>query len=378
MPAPRAASVRCADTRSGATSRDRHPPRSSSRRRGIPAKAHPLSRRGQGDPAGLRLSPKRDAMSPLFARRSLPAALALPAAVAGCPPPHRQARSPYEATITIERWLRSAGGFGYDERPPAPAGDAAARRLPRALEARLLPAVRGVDGVDAPLPRDSRSGRGRVHERDVEGRHLDGDRPRRACVGRGLVRRSRLAHLRSDAGTRHVVGDVHECVRLGRCNPGARHRTVSRRRLVRTDDAEAWRGDPRVATSTGVPWRLIVPPPLSRPLLLGLALLKSGVRWRRARTDDPRRRAAAARAELAAFVRDQGSRCRRRPRSTSSRLELRARGVGTDAFAAAFARARYGPPAALRSLQTRRAGSWRRILSLLRTGSGRGGGSVAS
>ena len=34
-----------------------------------------------------------------------------------------KARSPYEATITIERWLRSAGGFGYDEHPPAAVGD---------------------------------------------------------------------------------------------------------------------------------------------------------------------------------------------------------------------------------------------------------------
>src|SRR4029077_1499551 len=33
-----------------------------------------------------------------------------------------KARSPYEATITIERWLRSSGGFGYDEHPPAPVG----------------------------------------------------------------------------------------------------------------------------------------------------------------------------------------------------------------------------------------------------------------
>ena len=47
-------------------------------------------------------------------------------------------------------------------------------------------------------------------------------------------------------------------------------------------------------------------------------------------------------------------------------LELRARGVGTDAFAAAFARARYGPPAsaAVAADETRR--ELRRILSLLR------------
>ena len=129
---------------------------------------------------------------------------------------------------------------------------------------------------------------------------------------------------------------------------------------------------PEVATSTGVPWRLIVPPALVAALLLGLALLKSGARWRRARTDDPRRRAAAARAELAAFIRDQGSQV---PPSASVHelsLELRARGVGTDAFAAAFARARYGPPAsaAVAADETRR--ELGRILSLLRTRLGPG------
>ena len=33
-----------------------------------------------------------------------------------------KARSPYEATVTIERWLRTLGGFSYDEHPPTPLG----------------------------------------------------------------------------------------------------------------------------------------------------------------------------------------------------------------------------------------------------------------
>ena len=89
----------------------------------------------------------------------------------------------------------------------APAGAcraAAARRLPRTLEARLLPAVRRDDGPDAPVPRHSVPGRRRVHERIVEGRHVDGDGSRRPRLGRGLVRRAWLARLRSDAGARHA------------------------------------------------------------------------------------------------------------------------------------------------------------------------------
>jgi transglutaminase-like putative cysteine protease len=34
-----------------------------------------------------------------------------------------RARSPYEATLLLERWFRREGGFRYDERPPASAGN---------------------------------------------------------------------------------------------------------------------------------------------------------------------------------------------------------------------------------------------------------------
>ena len=69
-------------------------------------------------------------------------------------------------------------------------------------QARVLPAVRGHDGADAPLSRDSRPRRGRLHERHVEGRRLDGDRPRCARVGRGMVRRATAG----SPSTRHPVG----------------------------------------------------------------------------------------------------------------------------------------------------------------------------
>ena len=82
----------------------------------------------------------------------------------------------------------------------------AARRLPRADEARVLPAVRRDDGADAPLPRDPGACGCRVHERDLEGRHLDGHRPRRARLGGGVVRGLRLAHVRPDPGARHLLG----------------------------------------------------------------------------------------------------------------------------------------------------------------------------
>jgi hypothetical protein len=129
---------------------------------------------------------------------------------------------------------------------------------------------------------------------------------------------------------------------------------------------------PEETASPGIPWRLFVPLCLIAAALLGLALVKSGARWRRARTDDPRRRASAARAELAAFIRDQGSSV---PPSASIHqlsLELRGRGVGTDAFAAAFARARYGPPATAAAAADETGRELGRILSLLRARIGPG------
>src|SRR5207302_907962 len=71
-------------------------------------------------------------------------------------------------------------------------------------EARLLPALRRRDGAHAPLRRHPRARRGRLYERLVRPGppHVDGDRPRRAHVGRGLVPRLRLAAVRPDAGPR--------------------------------------------------------------------------------------------------------------------------------------------------------------------------------
>ena len=77
---------------------------------------------------------------------------------------------------------------------------AAARRLRRPHEGRLLPALRRGDGAHAPLPRHPGACGGRLHERALRAERLDGDRPRRARLGRGLVPRAGLGVLRPDAG----------------------------------------------------------------------------------------------------------------------------------------------------------------------------------
>ena len=95
-------------------------------------------------------------------------------------------------------------------RPPVRLRAGAARRLRRRDPRRLLPVLRGSDGADAALPRRSRTGRRRVLERELrrEDRRLDRHRPRRTCVGGGVVPRLRLAAVRPDA--------VHRPARAGR------------------------------------------------------------------------------------------------------------------------------------------------------------------
>ena len=86
-------------------------------------------------------------------------------------------------------------------------GRRAARRLRAPDEARVLPALRGRDGAHAPLRRHPRAGRGRLHERLVRPGppHVDGDRPRRAHLGRSVVPRLRLAAVRPDPGAREPL-----------------------------------------------------------------------------------------------------------------------------------------------------------------------------
>ena len=88
-------------------------------------------------------------------------------------------------------------------RAPArrPARPGAARRLPARHQGGLLPALRGRDGAAAADGRRAGAGGDRLQPRRVlqAPRRLDRPRHRRPRVGRGVVRRSRLGHLRPDA-----------------------------------------------------------------------------------------------------------------------------------------------------------------------------------
>jgi hypothetical protein len=218
-----------------------------------------------------------------------------------------KARSPYEATVTIERWLRSAGGFGYDEHPPPSAG---APPLVDFLVRSKLGYCQQFAGTMALMLRylgiPARVAVGFTSGSWNDGTWTVTDHDAHAWVeawfaGHGWLTFDPTPGRGTLSATYTNASDSADAIRAlgtGRFLDAGSFAPTTPRRGVAL---------PEATTSAGIPWRLIVPLVLIALVLLGLALLKSGVRWRRAHTDDPRRRAAAARAELAAFVRDQGS-----------------------------------------------------------------------
>ena len=170
-------------------------------------------------------------------------------------------------------------------------------------------------------------------------------------VGRGLVRRHGWLAVRSDAGAGNADGDVHERVGLGGRYPRLSARAASAGGAPAANTPPAARR-PLPARRVGrrlAPWPLGIPFAVAALVLVAGSRRVKGVRRRRrAATPDPRGRASAARADLADFMRDQGAPLPRRRPVRELGLELRRLGVASDAFAAAFSRARYGPPAGCR------------------------------
>jgi len=266
------------------------------------------------------------------------------------------AKTPYEATIAIERWLRSQGGFRYEERPPQPVA---------------LPPL--ADFV----------------ERTKQGycQHFAGSMtlmlrllgiPSRVAVGF-------TSGTWKDGVWRVTDHDAHAWVEVWLAGHGwlTFDPTPGRGRLSAaytnaSDSADAIRAlgtgrfldyadsgpldgggeatPPASVSPRPSPWPYVAPAAGMALLLGGLAAVKE---WRRRRGyggDDPRGRAAAIRAELVGFLRDQGVALGRDAGMGALRRELERLGVRSDAFAAAFARARYGPPqdAAAAAVEARR------------------------
>jgi len=255
------------------------------------------------------------------------------------------AQSPYQATVQIERWLRSEGGFGYDEHPPAPQG------LPPLVDfvkrsklgycqqfAGSMAVMLRTLGIPARVAVGFTSGAWKdgtwtVTDHDAHawvevwfaryGWLTFDPTPGRGVLTATYTNASDSADAIRALGTGRFLGSGSVS--------GAKPATVA-------PQLQEPQKRKRAA------WPFIVPVAVVLVALLALAAVKRGRHVARASSDDPRVRASAARADLVDFVRDQGS-----PLSPSATIgqivtELRRLGVAGDGFAAAFNRARYGPP----------------------------------
>ena len=297
----------------------------------------------------LRQNPSLGAYRPLYERAL---------AIAGDAP------SPYAAVVAARDVVPRRSELRLRPEPRRARRPAAARRVRHAHPSRLLPALRGGDGADAPLPRHPRACRRRVHERFVRpgAAALEGDRPRRAHLGRGVVPRAtagcRSTRLPAAAISTARTARPRSASTQPRCRPrspqGSTRRTTSSIRSAST----AGRRGPRCRTGRDLPGdvsgttsdgsegsllRLLALAALA--LAAGIGSLKLALRRARFLTRDPRRVAAACRRELEDFLADQKIAV---PESaTPAELgEVVRQEVALDVapFVDAVNAARYGPP----------------------------------
>ena len=274
--------------------------------------------------------------------------------------------SPYAATLTVERWLRSRGGFRYEEQPPAsralpPLADFVTRTRAgycqhfagaMALMLRFL-------GIPA-----------RVAVGFTSGEWKDGvwtvtDHDAHAWVeawfeGQGWLTFDPTPGRGTLSATYTIASDSADAVaslRAGRFD-------------LRADGGPGGPVAPvpvDLGGEGGNPW-----PVLAGLLALLAAALSVGVvkllrRRVRYLTRDPRRLAAATRSELVEFLRDQRVDVDRSATLTElSELLQRQAGISARAYVDAAGRARYGPPAGAHAAAREARHELRQLLRLVR------------
>jgi transglutaminase-like putative cysteine protease len=255
--------------------------------------------------------------------------------------------SPYRATIAIERWLRSHGGFRYEEQPPQPESLPPLADFVTRTKAGYCQHFAGAMtlmlrflGIPA-----------RVAVGFTSGRWADGvwtvtDHDAHAWVeawfrGYGWLTFDPTPGRGTLSATYTVASDSAEAAAL--LNAG---RIPDIAGLERDPDATV-APLPVPDDSSPNPWRILGPLLALAAAAVGLGALKLARRRGRYLTRDPRRIAAATRAELVEFLRDQ--RLELDPDATFAEVQAvleQGVGVSGSAYATAAGRARYGPPAA--------------------------------
>jgi transglutaminase-like putative cysteine protease len=260
-------------------------------------------------------------------------------------------RSPYEATLAIERWLRSEGGFRYDEHPPAsvtgePLVDFVTRNRAgycqhyagtMALMLRFIgiPARVAVGFTSGTW--SERAGEWTVTNHDAhawveawfEGY---GWLPFDPTPGRGTL--TAAYTLASDSADAVFSLGRGELLAIGPTD-------VSSAPL----GTAASDGDVAAGSGPVSPWRILLPVLAILGSVLALVGAKALRRCARYLTRDPRRLAHAAARELTEVIRDQGVDVRPEGGVEELRRAVeRGLGVPAGALAEALGRARYGPP----------------------------------
>jgi protein-glutamine gamma-glutamyltransferase len=292
------------------------------------------------------------------------------------------ARTPYGAVIAIETWLRSTGGFTYDESPPPTGGVpplahfvAEGKRGYCQHFAGAMALMLRMLGVPA-----------RVAAGFTSGTYEDGgwtvtDHNAHAWVevwfpGFGWLAfdptpgRGNVAASYSASSTGFNAGDAADGFVTGTAG-GARGGGADQLRLLEQRERLAEQQSARQADggSHGAFWLLLLLVLAAGAAIGVIKLVRRRVRYL---TRDPRRLAAATRHELVDFLADQGIAVA--PAATPAELrELVRAEFGMDArsFADALAEARFGPAATSGGAAERARHELRSLLRLLRHRLGR-------
>jgi hypothetical protein len=293
------------------------------------------------------------------------------------------ALTPYGAAVAIETWLRSTGGFTYDESPPQPAGlpplahfVAEGKRGYCQHFAGAMALMLRMLGIPA-----------RVAAGFTSGTREDGgwtvtDHNAHAWVevwfpGFGWLAfdptpgRGELAGAYSASSSAFNAGDAAGAFeRRGGANVAGGAAEIGR--LLELKERLAARGAGGAGANDRTPsafWLLVLAALAAIGAIGAVKLVRRRLRYV---ARDPRRVAAAARRELVDFLADQGI-----PVGSSATPEdLRAlvhHELGADArpFARALAQARFGPPAASEAAAARARRELRSLLRVLRRSFGR-------
>lgn len=292
------------------------------------------------------------------------------------------ARTPYGAVVAIETWLRTTGGFIYDEQPPRPAGlppladfVAVSKRGYCQQFAGAMALMLRLLGIPARVGAGFTSGTYEDGGWTVTDRNAHtwveawfpgfGWLPFDPTPGRGT-----LAASYSASSTGFNAGDAADAF-TGGTGARASGGGADQLRLLQLREQLLERQGTGV-TDDGSPsalWLLLLLVVAAGGAIGGVKIVRRRLRYL---TRDPRRLAGAARHELTDFLADQGLPVS--PSATPQEVhELVQRELGADGrpFAHALAAARFGPPAASAAAAARARRELRALLRSLRRRLGR-------